>query len=208
MTRDTKAGAIPFLTIPTWKRRKQHNEISPHYCRNRSDCACILGRDAFRCILGWNVHRRIVATNWNYCRISCYWFPRVYHRTRGTDTVPRINRAITLAFALLIVGAVLLISGIKDTQQQLYNLVKGDFTGPGNFFYWVLAILVIGAVGYIPSMRTLSRMFLILVLVVLLIHNSKNQGGLVQMLNGQLFGKEPQGATAQGTTAQTKVAGQ
>lgn len=75
-----------------------------------------------------------------------------------------------MPFALIITGLALLIAGVKGTQNNLYSLVKGDFTGPNNYFFWMLSILVIGAIGYVPKLQPLSRIFLVLIVVVLLIH--------------------------------------
>lgn len=79
-----------------------------------------------------------------------------------------------MAFVLLIIGAVMVDSAVRNTEGQLWTLVKGDFEGTGQqhgFIVWFAAILVIGAVGYVPSLRSLSRVFLALVIVVLLISN-------------------------------------
>jgi len=94
-----------------------------------------------------------------------------------------------MVFALLFIGVVLLVAGARDTQDDLFKLVKGDFTTNGNqksFLYWIVSILLIGTLGYIERIRPLSRAFLVLVLVVLFIKN----GGVFQNLNKQLFSKE------------------
>lgn len=84
-----------------------------------------------------------------------------------------------MPFAFIIVGLVLVISGAKGSSQQLLTLVKGDLQGQNSYLYWIVAILAIGATGYIESFKPLSRAFLILVLVVLVLKEGKttNQGG-------------------------------
>lgn len=72
-----------------------------------------------------------------------------------------------MPFALIIVGILLLVSGVKGTQSDLYKLVESDFTGTNNFVYWSLSILVIGCLGYVPQLRSISRMFMLLVILVL-----------------------------------------
>jgi hypothetical protein len=72
-----------------------------------------------------------------------------------------------MPFALLIVGVFLLVASIRDSQDTLFALLKSDFTGQNNFFYWFIAILVIGAVGYIKPLKPLSNAFLVLVVLVL-----------------------------------------
>jgi hypothetical protein len=81
-------------------------------------------------------------------------------------------------FAFIIVGVVLVISGVKGTSSQLLSLVKGDLTGTNNYLYWIVAILIIGSIGYIPSFKSLSHAFLALVLVVLVLkEGNPNSGG-------------------------------
>lgn len=72
-----------------------------------------------------------------------------------------------MPFALLIAGIFLLVAGVRGTQTQLFSLIHGDFTGTNNFIYWLLAILAIGAVGYIPRLKNVSHVMLALVIVVL-----------------------------------------
>lgn len=70
-------------------------------------------------------------------------------------------------------GALLIITALKGSPSDLYALLKYDFwqRQPHGFVYWFIAIVVLGSLGYIPSLKSLSRMFLILVLVVLLLEN-------------------------------------
>jgi hypothetical protein len=85
-------------------------------------------------------------------------------------------------FALLIIGVWLLIAGVRDTAGPsnkpgtLFYLIRGDFTGPDNFVYWFIAILLIGAVGYIPKLKPVSTAFLTLVIVVLFLKKGSSTG--------------------------------
>src|SRR5580765_100365 len=81
-----------------------------------------------------------------------------------------------MPFALILAGLVLTIAGVKNTQGDLFKLVRGDFTGQGNFAYWVLAIVAIGSLGYIKALRGLTHWFLALLLLVLLLAQEQ-QGG-------------------------------
>lgn len=76
-----------------------------------------------------------------------------------------------MPFALIIAGLVLLVAGVRGTYPQLLATVKGDFTGPNNFIYWTIAILVVGCAGYIPAIRPLSRSFLVLIIIGLILSN-------------------------------------
>ena len=76
-----------------------------------------------------------------------------------------------MPFALILIGIVMIVAGVEDTQDDLYTLLKGDFFGPNNFFFWMMAIGVIVAVGKVPNMEPLSDAFLVLVLIMIVIHN-------------------------------------
>lgn len=88
-----------------------------------------------------------------------------------------------MPFALLTIGIVLITAGVRGTQGDLYKLVKGDFTGQGSFLHWFVAILVVGAIGYVESLRPFSRAFMVLLIVVLFLSN----GGFFKKFNQQIF---------------------
>jgi len=80
-----------------------------------------------------------------------------------------------MPFALIIIGTVLLISSVRNTYGQttpaggkgLGALLTGDFTGQSNFIYWLIALLIIGAIGYIKVLRPISVAFLVLLIIVI-----------------------------------------
>jgi hypothetical protein len=74
---------------------------------------------------------------------------------------------IFFAFA----GTLLVVSGVRGTTTQLVTLLKGDFTGKPNYFEWLIAIVLIGAIGYIKELATISRLFMVLVLIGILFAN-------------------------------------
>lgn len=77
-----------------------------------------------------------------------------------------------MAYALILIGLLLTIAGVRNRHDELFALVQGDFTGPNSFIFWLAAIAIIGGLGYIPEMKGLSNAFLALVLIVLVL----NQG--------------------------------
>lgn len=87
-----------------------------------------------------------------------------------------------MAWILLIIGAVMVTTGVKGTTPDLLSLLKGDLTGKNNFLYWIVSILAIGAVGYIAPLRPVSRAFLVLVIIVLVLTN----GGFFQLFTEAL----------------------
>ncbi len=99
-----------------------------------------------------------------------------------------------MPFALLLIGVWLLIAGVRDTAGPstqpgtLFFLLHNDFTGPENFVYWFIAIVLIGALGYIPKLKPVSTAFLVLIIMVLFLKkgSASNLGGgfFTQFLNG------------------------
>ena len=79
-----------------------------------------------------------------------------------------------MPFALIIAGIVLTVAGVRDTQSALFSLLKGDFTGQGNYTWWAVSVLAIGATGYVEAFKQLSHYFLALILLVLILAKYKN----------------------------------
>jgi phage-related protein len=73
-----------------------------------------------------------------------------------------------MPFLLVLIGAVLLIAAVRNTEGDLGNALVADVPG---FLKWALAIVAVGALGWVPGMRTISRWLLALVLVVLVLTN-------------------------------------
>lgn len=74
-------------------------------------------------------------------------------------------------YALLFLGIVLFVAGIRGTNGTLWTLVKSDFTGSNNFLLWIAAIAIVGGAGYIKPLKPLSIAFMTLLLVVLVLSN-------------------------------------
>lgn len=87
-----------------------------------------------------------------------------------------------MPFALLIIGLLLVVAGARGTAGDLATLLKSDFSGSNNFFYWFGSILLIGALGYYSPAEKVSRMFLALILIVMILANK----GLFQKLTDAL----------------------
>ena len=68
-------------------------------------------------------------------------------------------------------GIILIISGVRATTPQLMALLKQDFTGTPNYTQWIIAILLVGFIGYIPKMAELSRAFMVLIVIGLFLSN-------------------------------------
>ena len=78
-----------------------------------------------------------------------------------------------MPYALILIGIVLLTSAIKGDLASLGALLKRDLFSPkDNFLYWIVAILILGALGYVKSLRAFSDAFLLLVIVVFVVANN------------------------------------
>ena len=86
-----------------------------------------------------------------------------------------------MPWAILTIGTMILVTAYQGTEDAFFTQVKQDMLGSNGmksgFVFWFLAIAVVGGLGYIPSFRPLSRAFLVLLLVVLFLAQSKNGGG-------------------------------
>ncbi len=68
----------------------------------------------------------------------------------------------------------MLVSGSRGKSQTLVNLLESDLTGSKSFLYWIVAILILGGIGYVQDLKTISRAFLVLVIVALILNEDKN----------------------------------
>lgn len=76
-----------------------------------------------------------------------------------------------MPFALVTVGLLMIVSGSRDTYAAFGKELVSEFTGPGNFMFWIVAIGGVGALGYIPQLRTFSRAFMALIVIAMVIRN-------------------------------------
>ena len=76
-----------------------------------------------------------------------------------------------MPYALVTIGLILVITGARDTQAALAKELREDFTGEGNFLWWITAIGSVGALGYLEPLRAFSRIFMTLILVSMILSN-------------------------------------
>lgn len=74
-----------------------------------------------------------------------------------------------MAFGILFLGLIFLVAAYQNTQDELFALLKQDFTGSGNFISWVLAFVFLIALGNIKAIRPITDAFLVLVLIALIL---------------------------------------
>lgn len=110
-----------------------------------------------------------------------------------------------MPFALLIIGLLLVVTSAKDTHVQFGKQVASDFTGQNNFFVWILAVGIVGFVGYVEKLRPISNMFLALILLAMFLSNSRRGDILTLVKNGVMNPVPP--AKASATPATTTTSG-
>lgn len=124
-----------------------------------------------------------------------------------------------MPFILIILGLILFVTAIKGTTGKLGTLLGEDVFTSGGYLYWLVSILIIGAVGYIKPLKGLSDAFIVLLLLVLVLSTGKrgaSGGGLftqftaaLKDISSQAAGT-PNAATLQGLQHQaagTMIAG-
>lgn len=88
-----------------------------------------------------------------------------------------------MPYFLVAVGVVMIVTSLNNTYATLGSLLQSDFTGQGNFIYWVAAIVILGGIGYYAPAKPLSRAFLVLIIVTMLISNGGFATNLINAIN-------------------------
>lgn len=112
-----------------------------------------------------------------------------------------------MPFVLLAIGLLLVVTSIRGTVFDLGRLVVGDFTGQPNFFYWIVALFIIGALGYVDELQAPSRMLLALVIVVLILSNKGFFNKFVEQLKAGSATPPPPTSQQKAATAGGGIAG-
>jgi hypothetical protein len=97
-----------------------------------------------------------------------------------------------VALVLVAVGIAFVIAAIRGTLQGtpqnpgLLDLLYSDFVGPNNFFVWIAAIGLVGAVGYVKPLRGVSDAFIVLIIIVFILAANKGGKDFFSSFNNQL----------------------
>jgi len=79
-----------------------------------------------------------------------------------------------MPFALVFIGLLMVVSGLRDTHAELGSELVTDIGGKGGFGTRLLAIGAVGSIGYMgPEWRRLSVYFMVLVVLALLFSADK-----------------------------------
>lgn len=113
-----------------------------------------------------------------------------------------------MPFALVFIGLILIVTGAKDTYSAFGKQVVSDFTGPGNFTFWLASLGAVGALGYISPLRKFSTAFMALIIVAMVLANGNPKasgGGFFQKIQDFLK-TGPTGTNAAPTTSADNAA--
>lgn len=91
-----------------------------------------------------------------------------------------------MPLALLVFGTIFLVAAVRGKQNLLFDTLKSDFIGPNNFFYWVIAIWMVTAIGYYKPLKPLSHAFLLLVFLGLFLSANKHGQDFFQKFMEQI----------------------
>lgn len=69
---------------------------------------------------------------------------------------------------LILIAAMLITAAVRDTQGDLFSALQQDVP---SFVIWAAALVAIGAIGFVPGLKTPSRFLLALIIVVLVVNN-------------------------------------
>lgn len=98
-----------------------------------------------------------------------------------------------MPFALILIAAIFIVTGFKGTTSQFLTNFASDIQG---FVIWVVAIGVIGAIGYVPGLKKVSDGFLALILLAMFLSNK----GFFANFNQQIRNPVPASTGANSAT--------
>lgn len=88
-----------------------------------------------------------------------------------------------MPYALIVIGLAMVLSGVNGCYAALGSQLKTDFTGSQNFVIWVLAIMAVGAIGYVKDLREFSHYFLALIILAMVLSNKGFFANFSQAIN-------------------------
>ncbi len=94
-----------------------------------------------------------------------------------------------MPYVLIAFGTLLAIAGFQNTYKELGAIIADEFTDrpdSRSFFYWMMAIIILGGLGYIPALRAWSKAFVLLILVGLFFSPRSNMQQWFEKFNAAL----------------------
>jgi H+/gluconate symporter-like permease len=84
-----------------------------------------------------------------------------------------------MPFFLIFIGLLLTVVSVRNNQDALYAQLGKDFTGQKSFTNWLVAVVIVGSIGYFKPLRPLINPFLGLMIIAFFISNA---GGFANLL--------------------------
>jgi quinol-cytochrome oxidoreductase complex cytochrome b subunit len=91
-----------------------------------------------------------------------------------------------MAWALLLFGLIALMAAWKNRTDELYQILKENFTGKNNFIIWVTAIIFLAIIGMNKTLRPISDAFMILIIIVIILAAHKKNKDILQLFINEL----------------------
>lgn len=93
----------------------------------------------------------------------------------------------------ILLGIVLIDLALRGTEHEFAQQLSEDFSG-GNFWAWLAAISIIGAIGYYEPAKRVSNLGIALVVLAMILANEKQNGIFAKF--SALFTSPPQPAAS------------
>lgn len=97
-----------------------------------------------------------------------------------------------MPLAFLFVGIILIVSAVRNTWMDLFKALGQDVP---DFVIWAAALIAVGAIGFVPGLKPVSRGLLALVMIVLIMNNYRAIGKGFRNAWDNPPKSEPSGAT-------------
>lgn len=88
-----------------------------------------------------------------------------------------------MVIVVLLLGAILAISGFRGEEDELLSLAKDDFLGADGFILWGLAIFFLTQLQKIKFFGPIAGAFIVLVFVVIFLRNETLPDKFIDELN-------------------------
>jgi len=99
-----------------------------------------------------------------------------------------------MPYALIAIGVAMVVTGVQNTYAALGTQLQSDGVA---FLKWGVAIGIVGAGGYVSDLQGLSRAFLGLILIAMVLSNTKTGSGFLgNLLNAINAGPATTGKSA------------
>lgn len=105
-----------------------------------------------------------------------------------------------MALIILIVGAILIVVAVRNSQGSLFTALKTDLPEYG---VWAAAIIAIGLIGVVPGLKPISRGLLVLIILVIILNNYQN---IISSFEGAWKGSENYSSSSSSQTASASSA--